>query len=83
MRCRILIAAAVAFLFPAFAGGQAVPSATADSAAPHHLLDQYVQAVDTIDLKMLAKIWFHSPDVSFIYPLGEEHGPMRLDKMYS
>jgi hypothetical protein len=22
----------------------------------------------------LAQIWSHSPDVSFIYPLGEEHG---------
>lgn len=30
--------------------------------------------IDTVDLKLLAEIWSHSPDVSFIYPLGEERG---------
>jgi ketosteroid isomerase-like protein len=76
MRTRILIAAA-AFLFPAYACGQAAPdpaAAAADNLAIHHLLGQYAQAVDTVDLKLLAQIWSHSPDVSFIYPLGEEHG---------
>ena len=74
MRSPILIAAA-AFLFPAYACCQADPGAAAvDSAAIHHLLGQYAQAVDTVDLKLLAEIWSHSPDVSFIYPLGEEHG---------
>ncbi|MFC5862159.1 nuclear transport factor 2 family protein [Acidicapsa dinghuensis] len=74
MRARILIAA-VGFLFPAFACGQAgAGSAAADGAAIHRLLGEYTQAVDTVDLKLLAQIWSHSPDVSFIYPLGEEHG---------
>ena len=27
-----------------------------------------------MDLKLLAQIWSHSPDVSFIYRLGEERG---------
>jgi ketosteroid isomerase-like protein len=73
---RILIAA-VAVLFPAFASSQAPRSAAAaavDNLAIHRLLDQYAQAVDTVDLKLLAQIWSHSPEVSFIYPLGEEHG---------
>ena len=35
-------------------------------------LDRYVQAVDKVDLKLLSAIWSHSPEVSFIYPLGEE-----------
>lgn len=70
MRVRTFIAAA--FLFSALTWGQAVPSA--DSAAIHDLLAQYVKAVDTVDLKLLASIWSHSPEVSFIYPLGEEHG---------
>ena len=30
--------------------------------------------MDTVDLKLLSQIWSHSPEVSFIYPLGEEHG---------
>ena len=76
MRAPILIAA-VALLLPACACGQAAPdaaAAAADNLAIHRLLDQYVQAVNTVDLKLLAQIWSHSPDVSFIHPLGEEHG---------
>jgi ketosteroid isomerase-like protein len=71
---RALIIAAVALLLPTCARGQASASATADSAAIHDLLGEYVQAVDRVDLKLLAQIWSHSPEVSFIYPLGEEHG---------
>lgn len=76
MRARIL-AAALALLLAACACGQGAPdaaAAAADNLAIHHLLDQYAQVVDTVDLKLLAEIWSHSPDVSFIYPLGEEHG---------
>jgi hypothetical protein len=74
MRAPILIAA-IAFLFPVYTCCQAdAGAAAADSTAIHHLLDQYAQAVDKVDLKLLAQIWSHSPDVSFIYPLGEERG---------
>jgi ketosteroid isomerase-like protein len=73
MRAQILIAAVV-LLFPAFGCGQVVASASADSKAIHDLLGRYAKAVDTVDLKLLAQIWSHAPDVSFIYPLGEEHG---------
>ena len=76
MRARIFIAA-VAFLFPTCAHGQAAPdaaAAAADNLAIHRLLDQYAKAVDAVDLQLLAQIWSHSPEVSFIYPLGEEHG---------
>ena len=45
-----------------------------EGAAIHNLIDQYTRAVDTVDLKLLSQIWSHSPEVSFIYPLGEEHG---------
>jgi ketosteroid isomerase-like protein len=81
MRARILIAA-VAFLFPACACGQTAPDAgaAADNLAIHLLLGQYAQAVDTVDLKVLAEIWSHSPDVSFIYPLGEERGFDAIEK---
>jgi ketosteroid isomerase-like protein len=73
MRTRIIIAA-VAFLLPTCVRGQANASAVANSAAIHDLLGEYAKAVDTVDLKLLAQIWSHSPDVSFISPLGEEHG---------
>ena len=76
MRNQILIAA-IAFLLPACACGQTAPDPAAvagDILGIHRDLDQYAQAIDTVDLKLLAQIWSHSPDVSFIYPLGEEHG---------
>jgi ketosteroid isomerase-like protein len=75
MSCRALLAA-VALLLPSCGWGQAAPAATAaaNNLAIHRLLDQYAQVVETVDLKLLAEIWSHSPDVSFIYPLGEEHG---------
>ena len=76
MRAQIRTAA-VAFLLPVYACGQVAPdpaAAAVDNLAIHHLLGEYAQAVDTVDLKLLAQIWSHSPDVSFIYPLGEEHG---------
>lgn len=74
MRVRILTAV-LACLFPANPCCQPGDgAAVADSAAIHRLLGQYAKAVDTVDLKLLAQIWSHSPDVSFIYPLGEEHG---------
>lgn len=77
MPARFLLAA-IASLFAVYMYGQtardAAAAAAADNLAVHRLLDQYAQAVDTVDLKLLAQIWSHSPDVSFIYPLGEEHG---------
>jgi ketosteroid isomerase-like protein len=72
--CIRVFLATVTFLLPVCALGQPGTSATADSTAIHNLLRQYAKAVDTVDLKLLAQIWSHSPGVSFIYPLGEEHG---------
>ena len=45
-----------------------------DVRAIHHLIEQYRQAVDRLDFTLLSQIWSHSSEVSFIYPLGEEHG---------
>ena len=76
MRARFLLAT-IALSLPACASGQAAPDpavAAADNVAIHRLLDRYAQAVDSVDLTLLGQIWSHSSDVSFIYPLGEEHG---------
>ncbi|WP_158788276.1 DUF4440 domain-containing protein [Granulicella sp. L46] len=40
----------------------------------HRLINLYTKAVDTVDTKLISQIWSHSSEVSFIYPLGEEHG---------
>ena len=70
---RVLFAA-IFSLISVCAGAQTDTGTAPDVAAIHKLIDQYTQAVDTIDLKLLSQIWSHSPEVSFIYPLGEEHG---------
>jgi ketosteroid isomerase-like protein len=70
---RILFGAILG-LISTFAAAQTDTGPAADVAAIHTLIDHYTQAVDTADGKMLAQIWSHSPEVSFIYPLGEEHG---------
>ena len=73
MVTRILLAA-ILCLMPAYAAAQTDTGPGRDIAAIHHLIEQYAKAVDTVDLKLLSQIWSHSPEVSFIYPLGEEHG---------
>ena len=73
MSTRILFGA-ILCLIPACAVAQTETGPTSDAAAIHKLIDQYTKAVDTVDLKLLSEIWSHSPEVSFIYPLGEEHG---------
>ncbi len=65
---------AIAFLFPMGIAAQTDTGPAPDVEAIHHLIDQYAKAVDTVDLNLLSQIWSHSPEVSFIYPLGEEHG---------
>jgi ketosteroid isomerase-like protein len=73
MATRILLTA-ILCLMPAFAAAQTDTGPTRDIAAIHDLIEQYAKAVDTVDLNLLSQIWSHSPEVSFIYPLGEEHG---------
>jgi ketosteroid isomerase-like protein len=73
MVARILFAAILS-LMPAYAAAQTDSAPGHDIAAIHYLIEQYAKAVDTVDLNLLSEIWSHSPEVSFIYPLGEEHG---------
>src|ERR1700723_3515290 len=70
---RILLAA-IAFLVPALVAVQADTGPASDVDAIHYLIERYAKAVDTVDLNLLSQIWSDSPEVSFIYPLGEEHG---------
>jgi len=73
MVTRILLAATLC-LMPAYAAAQTDTGPAPDIAAIHHLIEQYTKAVDTVDLNLLSQIWSHAPEVSFIYPLGEQHG---------
>ncbi|MGF7180571.1 hypothetical protein HDF11_002075 [Tunturiibacter psychrotolerans] len=69
----ILVAAILSFI-SACAVAQTDTGPVADVRAIQRLINQDAQAIDTIDLKLLSQIWSHSSEVSFIYPLGEEHG---------
>lgn len=44
------------------------------------LITKYAAAVDAADPAQAAQIWSHSPEVSFIHPLGEEHGLEQIQK---
>jgi ketosteroid isomerase-like protein len=79
MASRILLAGIV-WLMPAFAAGQTDTGRRKDVASIHELIAQYVKAVDTVDLNLLSQIWWQSPEVSFVYPLGEEHGFEAIEK---
>jgi ketosteroid isomerase-like protein len=61
-------------LAPACAAVEVDSGPPADVKAIHHLVERYLQAVDTVDSSLLSQIWSHSSEASFIYPLGEEHG---------
>jgi ketosteroid isomerase-like protein len=73
MATRILLAV-ILCLMPAHGDSQTGTGPRRDIAAIHRVIEQYAKAVDTVDLNLLSQIWSHSPEVSFIYPLGEEHG---------
>ena len=69
---RLILAAAL--LLSSLAGAQADSGPAADVLAVHRLIHRYARAVHTVDPELLGAICSHSPEVSFIYPLGEERG---------
>jgi len=52
------------------------PEAPADDASGRikNLIAKYAQSVDDADTTLGAEIWSDSQDVSFVHPLGHEHG---------
>ena len=47
---------------------------TKEDRAIRHLIVEYAASVGAANTEQAAQIWSHSPEVSFIHPLGEEHG---------
>jgi ketosteroid isomerase-like protein len=68
LRCLVLAAVA------SFDVAGQTSGAQADVDDIRHLIAEYAKAVDTADVELVRQIWSHSPDVSFIHPLGHEHG---------
>jgi len=79
MNTRLLLTVFLAVL-PACAGAQTDSGPGRDVAALHQLIEQYGKAVASVDPHLLSQIWSHSHHVSFIYPLGEEHGFDAIDQ---
>jgi Xaa-Pro aminopeptidase len=45
-----------------------------ESAAVKSLIAKYAKSIDDADIALAAEVWLDSPYVSFIHPLGHEHG---------
>src|SRR5260370_8341357 len=45
-----------------------------DIADIRSLIEKYAKSVDGADTNLAAQVWLDSPNVSFIHPLGHEHG---------
>jgi ketosteroid isomerase-like protein len=54
--------------------GFALAQQTSDHRQIEQLIAQYAKSIDGADTTLAAEIWSQSPDVSFIHPLGHEHG---------
>src|SRR6266571_1694469 len=55
-------------------GKNSPAESSADSSVIHSLIEKYAKSVDGADTALAAEVWLDSPDVSFIHPLGHEHG---------
>lgn len=56
-------------------GNSAAPSdVTSDVSQIKALVAKYAESIDGVDTNLAARVWWNSPEVSFIYPLGHEHG---------
>jgi ketosteroid isomerase-like protein len=53
-------------------------SAPAETDAIKSQITKYVQSIDAADTALASQVWLDSPDVSFIHPLGHEHGFDRI-----
>ena len=55
--------------------GNASPEETPTASdAIRGLIEKYAKSVDAADTTLAAEVWLDSPGVSFIHPLGHEHG---------
>lgn len=80
----ILFALASAISYSATAKNQSEPPKTqtaaqqrdtsADIDAIKRIIAKYAKSIDTADTALASQIWWDSPEVSFIHPLGHEHG---------
>lgn len=72
--CPAALVAAFAVVF-----AQALPAQNADEEAIRQVIATYARSVDTADTAIAEQIWSDGPEVSFIHPLGEDHGLKEIE----
>ncbi|HEY6384543.1 MAG TPA: nuclear transport factor 2 family protein [Candidatus Acidoferrum sp.] len=50
------------------------PDTSADADTIGRIIIKYAESIDAADTALASQIWWDSPEVSFIHPLGHEHG---------
>ncbi len=73
----IALATAISYAAPAKKQSEPAPQTHDDSAQAEQIkliIAKYGKSVDDVDTTLASKIWWDSPEVSFIHPLGHEHG---------
>lgn len=80
----LLIALVSMFSYAAPPKKQSEPPKTQSDALPRdtaaevdavkRVIAKYAQSIDAADTTLASQIWWDSPEVSFIHPLGHEHG---------
>ncbi|HEY1184520.1 MAG TPA: nuclear transport factor 2 family protein [Bryobacteraceae bacterium] len=83
MKALLLALASLAFAIPC---GAQPPKTAADtdqaSDRIKQLIAKYAAAADGADVDLASQVWDNSPDVSFIHPLGHEHGWEEVKNFY-
>ncbi len=56
-----------------------LPAQTADEQAIRQVIVTYAHSIDTADTAIAEQVWSNAPEVSFIHPLGEDHGRHEIE----
>jgi ketosteroid isomerase-like protein len=80
----ILIALVSLISYATTATKQTAPTKTESAAQPRDtsadveaiggIIAKYAKSIDAADTSLASQVWWDSPEVSFIHPLGHEHG---------
>ena len=62
------------------AQAQSGTTSTADENIIRQMVAKYAKSVDEASTDLAAQVWLDSPDVSFIHPLGHEHGFVEIKR---
>ena len=51
-----------------------------DHQSIRHIIQTYAASIDRADTAIADQIWSNGPEVTFIHPLGEEHGRAQIEE---